>query len=100
MTATPKTSKSKPLSMRIIHKGLAIVLLPLVVNTVWILMLNNCLESTEHLAELERSQSILLQHINSSFFKFAGVMTSLTSYVATGDPRLKAQYLSQLQEAE
>jgi len=100
MTATPKTSKSKPLSMRIIHKGLAIVLLPLVVNTVWILMLNNCLESTEHLAELERSQSILLQHINSSFFKFAAVMTSLTSYVATGDPRLKAQYLSQLQEVQ
>lgn len=91
---TAKT-KQLPFAPRIIHKGLALVIIPLVVNTVWICLLNNCLERTAHLADIEREQSKILRHINACFFKFAEVMGSTSGYFMSGDKRLRSEASSQ-----
>jgi signal transduction histidine kinase len=94
---TDTTAKNRffPFAPRIIHKGLALVIIPLVVNTVWICLLNNCLDRTAHLADVEREQSKILQHINACFFKFAEVMGSTSGYFMSGDKRLRSEASSQ-----
>lgn len=94
----PKSMQSSILSWRIAHKGIALVILPLVVNCAWIVMLNSCLESTEKLAEMERSQTLLLQHVNGSFLKFAEVLGMVTSYAATGQNSFRVAYLKRLND--
>lgn len=76
---------------KIIHKGMALVLIPLIVNTVWVIVLSGCLAKTEALVESERTRSIVLQHINNCIINFAETLGAMANYLTLGDKRYRRE---------
>jgi signal transduction histidine kinase len=65
---------------RIIHKGLALVLIPFLLNVVWIGMLWNSVDQTAKLLELERKQTDLVEALNSVLVLFYNTQGALLTY--------------------
>jgi signal transduction histidine kinase len=81
----------KEFSPKIIHKGLALVIIPFFFNVIWISMLSESLARTTRLAELERNQNVLVEHLNSTTQLFLIAFGELFTYMATGQARHKAK---------
>jgi len=69
-------------NFKILHKGLALVLIPLAINTVWIAMLNDALSRSQELIDQERHQSRLLYHLNSAIVEYGTVVGSAMNFLA------------------
>jgi signal transduction histidine kinase len=88
----------KALSPKIIHKGMALVIIPFFFNVIWISMLSESLARTARLAELERTQNVLVEHLNSSTQLFMTAFGGLFSYLATGNPQYKGRAKSAIMQ--
>lgn len=90
-----KINHFKPsfLRIRILHKGLALVLIPLIINCVWIFMLNDALSRNQELLEQERYQSRLLFLMNSAIVEYGVIVGSAMNFLAIQreDYRTKAR---------
>lgn len=71
-------------SPKIIHKGLALVLLPIIAESIFFWQLYGLVESAERLAEAEQRQSAFVEKMNWVMTLFANAAGSMFSYVITG----------------
>lgn len=76
-------------SLKIFHKVLAIVLIPLFVQTVFLLLINSQVVSTENLVKKERLQTNLVMSINMVFLDSLRATISEALFQITQEPTLK-----------
>lgn len=78
-------SKHPLFRLRIIHKGLALALIPLFVNAVWIFLLSSALAHSHDLLQQEQTQAEILSHLNRITVLLTGSFGELVSYASSGD---------------
>jgi len=71
-------------SPKIIHKGLALVLVPILVESIFFWQLYGLVVSAEQLAQAERRQSAIVERMNFVMTLFANATGSMFSYLITG----------------
>ncbi|MBX9722898.1 MAG: HAMP domain-containing histidine kinase, partial [Candidatus Obscuribacterales bacterium] len=76
-------------SLKIFHKVLAIVLIPLFVQTVFLLLINSQVVSSENLVKKERLQTNLVMSINMVFLDSLRATISEALFQITREPALK-----------
>jgi signal transduction histidine kinase len=81
---------------RIIHKGLALALIPLAFNVIWIALLSSSLLRAEALMAREHSQTTILTHINKATGLIFSSFGQLASFASNGSEghRAKAEELN------
>ncbi|MBC7998430.1 MAG: HAMP domain-containing histidine kinase [Leptolyngbya sp.] len=77
---------------RIIHKGIALALIPLAVNTIWIVLLSASLTHAKELVDSEHKQTVVLSHINKITLIIANAFGALASYSTNGNELHRRQY--------
>lgn len=87
------------LKPRIIHKGIAFALIPLAVNTVFIVLLSSALTQAKSLVSQEHQLSVVLTHIDKLNALVVNLFGSLTMFASTGADRYKRSNAIQIQEA-
>lgn len=70
--------------LRIIHKGLALALIPLFVNAIWIFLLSSALAHSHDLLQQEQTQTEILSHLNRITVLLTGSFGELLSYASSG----------------
>lgn len=73
------------MTLRIIHKGIALALIPLAVNVVWIGLLSASLSSARDLLEQEHKQTVILAHMNKVTVLIANSFGGLVSFASSGN---------------
>lgn len=73
------------LKLRIVHKILALALLPLVFNTVWIALFSSALARASELMATEHHQTVILTHLNQATVLFASSFGQLASFASNGN---------------
>lgn len=84
---------------RIIHKGIALALIPLAVNTIWIVLLSASLTHAKELVDSEHKQTVVLSHINKITLIVANAFGALASYSTNGNELHRRQYEKLSEEA-
>ncbi len=69
---------------RIIHKGIAFALIPLVVNTIFIVLLSSALSRAKDLVEQEHNLSVVLTHIDKLNSLVVNMFGSMSMFASTG----------------
>jgi hypothetical protein len=80
-------------SPKIMHKGLALFVVPVVLNAVWVVLLIQTLAHSQMLIEQERSHSDNIDHINTAMEKLFNASGGMFSYMFSND----RQYLGNCQ---
>src|SRR5271156_6787000 len=73
------------MKVRILHKVLALVIVPFIIESCFFLQLYSLNEQTETFAKEEEKQRELLSHINNIMLLFASVYGQMFNYMQTGD---------------
>ncbi len=81
----------KAFSPKILHKGLALVIIPFFFNAIWFWLLADSLARTAQLADLERKQNTLLEHLHATTQLFIEASGALVSYALTNRNQYKVQ---------
>ncbi len=74
-----------PFELKVLHKTLLLVLIPLFIQTIFFFMLLGVDARAERAAMLERKQSYIAEHINWLMAEFASTMSGFVSYAVTGN---------------
>lgn len=72
------------MKLRIIHKGIALALIPLAVNVIWIGLLSSSLSRARDLLKQEHRQTIVLTHINKVTILTVHSFGQLVSFASSG----------------
>lgn len=73
-------------SLTLVHKSLALVLVPFLFSCVWLLMLFSVLDKAHRLAEMERQQSRFIEALNSVLKESYQTRESFIGFIATDSP--------------
>lgn len=73
------------LKLRIVHKVLALALLPLVFNTVWIALFSSSLSRARDLMDREHKQTVILTHLNQATVLVGSAFGQLASFASNGN---------------
>ncbi|MBS1955158.1 MAG: HAMP domain-containing histidine kinase [Cyanobacteria bacterium SZAS-4] len=84
---------------RIIHKGIAFALIPLVVNTIFIVLLSSALTQAKDLVSQEHNLSVVLTHIDKLNSLVVNLFGSLSMVASTGGERWRQLNARQIREA-
>lgn len=76
---------AKRFSPKILHKGLALVLTPIIFESVFFYQLAQLVTSAEQLAQAEARQSTIVEHANSLISMFVNATGSVATYIITGN---------------
>ena len=76
---------------KIVHKGLALVLIPFLLNGFWFFLLSDQLNKTAKLVEVEQNQSDLLEHLYIATQLMMDASGNLFSFIITKRDRFKDQ---------
>ncbi|MBS1996719.1 MAG: hypothetical protein JSS86_10425 [Cyanobacteria bacterium SZAS LIN-2] len=69
--------------LTLVHKGLLLIIVPFLFNCTWLFLLNGVLDRTHKLADMERQQSIFIEHLNTVMDGSYQARESLLGYIAT-----------------
>lgn len=78
-------TQAKRFSPKILHKGLALVLTPIIFESVFFYQLAQLVTSAEQLAQAEARQSTIVEHTNSLISMFVNATGSIATYILTGN---------------
>src|SRR5476649_433388 len=87
-----------PLPIKIVHKILALVLIPFFFNGLLFFWLNGALARKAQMVETERTQSKYLEDLNHGLQLFYDVAAKLFEYELTSDPVAKEVGLGEMKE--
>lgn len=76
-------------SPKIIHKGLALVLIPFCLNAVWVILLSNSLARTAKVVEIERNQTSLIEHLYRATWLTLDATGNVFSYLNSSREKYK-----------
>jgi signal transduction histidine kinase len=71
-------------SPRVLHKSLLLVLIPLIIQTIFVFQLSGVVSKAEQMALAERKQSTVVEHVNWLMAQFAATISGYSTYVLTG----------------
>lgn len=84
---------------RIIHKGIAFALIPLIVNTIFIVLLSSALTRAKDLVEQEHNLSVVLTHIDKLNSLVVNMFGSMSMFASTGGDHWRRSNVQQTREA-
>lgn len=88
----------KQFRLSILHKGLILLLTPLLLESLLFWQLEQLTAKTAELAAFEKRQSILVERINYLITSFAEAGGTVYTYVFTGSPTSRLQGQNQIQD--
>ncbi|MCA0315324.1 MAG: HAMP domain-containing histidine kinase [Candidatus Melainabacteria bacterium] len=80
-----ETTKRRRFAPKIVHKGLALVLTPILLESFFFFQLSDLVTRAEQLAISERRQSTIVEHMNWLMSIFATASGNLATYIMTGN---------------
>lgn len=80
-----KIGSGRRFAPKILHKGLALVLTPILLESLFFFQLSELVTRAEQLAIAERRQSTVVEHMNWLISTFANASSNLATYIMTGN---------------
>lgn len=81
----PRAARFKPFAPKIVHKGLALVITPILLESLFFFQLYDLIERADKLAMAERRQTTVVDHLNWLMSDLATVSGNVATYLSTGN---------------
>jgi signal transduction histidine kinase len=89
---------SKASHIKLVHKILALVLVPFLLNGLWLFLLNDALSRKAQMVEIERAQARYLDNLNHCIQLFYDATGKLFEYELTSDPAAQRHGLDAMRQ--
>src|ERR1700733_4086849 len=89
---------SKASHIKLVHKILALVLVPFLLNGLWLFLLNDALLRKAQMVEIERAQARYLDNLNHCIQLFYDATGKLFEYELTSDPAAQRHGLDAMRQ--